>query len=133
MHRQELAICNKVLGDQHADTVTSMNSLALVLRYQGKYRESEATNQRALVGREEKLGKDHPDTLTSVYSLARLSELLHCYDEAMSLYRRACSGYQRRLGDSHPTTVACIDEFQDMLLTLDNLGRDETLCLVLSR
>ncbi|CUS08953.1 unnamed protein product, partial [Tuber aestivum] len=41
-----------VLGKDHPDTLTSVNNLALVLRYQGKYDESEAVNRRALEGRE---------------------------------------------------------------------------------
>jgi hypothetical protein len=50
----------------HPDTLTSVNNLALVLRYLGKYKQAEAMNQRALTGYEKALGVDHPSTLIRV-------------------------------------------------------------------
>jgi tetratricopeptide (TPR) repeat protein len=47
----------------HANTLTSMSNLALVLQDQGKYGEAEEMNRQALTGREKKLGVDHPNTL----------------------------------------------------------------------
>ena len=52
-----------------------MNSLAVVLRYQGKYDEAMKLNWRALKGRKKKLGVKHLDTLTSVDSLGKLAEV----------------------------------------------------------
>ncbi|KAF2818040.1 hypothetical protein CC86DRAFT_310088, partial [Ophiobolus disseminans] len=37
MHRQTLALKEKVLGPEHPDTLTSMNNLASVLRAHSKY------------------------------------------------------------------------------------------------
>ena len=37
MHRQALALRERVLGKEHPDTLTSMNNLASVLSRQGKY------------------------------------------------------------------------------------------------
>jgi hypothetical protein len=59
-----------MLGEEHPDTLTSLNRLAAVLRHQGRYEEAEEMNRRALKGREKMLGKEHPDTLISVSSLA---------------------------------------------------------------
>jgi hypothetical protein len=39
MHRQTLELREKVLGRQHPDTLSSINNLAEVLKYQGKYDE----------------------------------------------------------------------------------------------
>jgi tetratricopeptide (TPR) repeat protein len=85
-----------------------------VLRYQGKYKEAEKLNQRALEGREEKLGVRHPDTLTSAYCLAHLMHTLRQYTEAAELYQRACDGYTTQLGPDHPHTVACQKHFAAM-------------------
>jgi tetratricopeptide (TPR) repeat protein len=41
MHRQTLELKEKVLGQEHPSTLSSMNNLALVLRSQGKYKEAE--------------------------------------------------------------------------------------------
>ncbi|CUS10224.1 unnamed protein product, partial [Tuber aestivum] len=45
-------------------------NLAVVLRYQGEYGESESMNRRVLETREKVLGPDHPDTLVSINNLA---------------------------------------------------------------
>jgi hypothetical protein len=41
-----------------------------VLQYQGKYKEAEKLNRRALEGMEKELGVSYLDTLTSVSNLA---------------------------------------------------------------
>jgi tetratricopeptide (TPR) repeat protein len=66
MHRQKLARCEKVLGHEHPDTLTSMINLALVLDSQGKYEEAEAMHRQTLALREKVLGHEHPDTLASM-------------------------------------------------------------------
>jgi Tetratricopeptide repeat len=45
MNRQELALCEKVLGPEHPSTLTSMGNWALVLNSQGKYEEAESMNR----------------------------------------------------------------------------------------
>ncbi|CUS15401.1 unnamed protein product, partial [Tuber aestivum] len=62
----------KVLGPDHPDTLESLNNLALVLRNQGKYGESEGMHRRAIEGFEKVLGPDHPNTLKSLNNLAML-------------------------------------------------------------
>jgi tetratricopeptide (TPR) repeat protein len=47
-----------VLGNEHPDTLTSMNNLALVLRDQGKYEEAEEMYRQALRLKETALGKE---------------------------------------------------------------------------
>ncbi|KAI9778300.1 MAG: hypothetical protein M1816_004150 [Peltula sp. TS41687] len=86
--------CEKALGKEHPDTLTSVSNLASVLQHQGKYEAAEEMdrralegrekalkyeaaeemNRRALEGREKALGKEHPDTLTSVSNLALVLE-----------------------------------------------------------
>jgi hypothetical protein len=72
MHRRALTGCEKVLGVEHPETLTSISNLALVLQDQGKYRAAEEMGRRALTGREKVLGVEHPETLTSVNNLAYL-------------------------------------------------------------
>jgi tetratricopeptide (TPR) repeat protein len=92
MHRQELAICEKVLRKGHPDTLMSMNNLAAVLSSQGKYEAAEAMQRQTLAMREEVLGKEHPSTLTSVYCLADLLANQRRFQEAAVLYERAMKG-----------------------------------------
>jgi len=62
MHRQELAICEKVLGREHADTLTSVHCLAHLLSTSHRYSEYLALDKKACAGDETTLGKEHPTT-----------------------------------------------------------------------
>jgi ankyrin repeat protein/nucleoside phosphorylase len=58
MNRRALEASERVLGNEHPDTLASVGSLASVLRDQGKYEEAEAMNRRALEAREKVLGNE---------------------------------------------------------------------------
>jgi tetratricopeptide (TPR) repeat protein len=62
MNRRALDGREKVLGEEHPDTLKSFNNLASALQRQGKYEEAEAMIRRALDGCEKALGNDHPET-----------------------------------------------------------------------
>jgi tetratricopeptide (TPR) repeat protein len=102
--------CEKELGEQHPDTLTSVSNLALVLQYQGKYDEAEKMNRRALEETEKKLIKDHPNTLNTVYTLAYLLHRRKRYNEALGLYQKAYDGYKQKLvlGTQQPLHVLII-------------------------
>ena len=70
MHQQVLELKEKVLGQGHPDTLTSMNNLAAALRYQGKYEEAEQMHRQVLELSEKVLGQEHPDMLTSMKNVA---------------------------------------------------------------
>ena len=46
----------KELGKQHIDTLATVNDLALVLQYQGKYSAAVKLHRRAVEGKEKELG-----------------------------------------------------------------------------
>jgi tetratricopeptide (TPR) repeat protein len=92
------------LGPDHPDTAESLNNLAILYFYQGKYEQAEPLYQRALAIYEQQLGPLHPDTALSIWWLAVLSEQQQQYEKAASLYPRAFSIYERALGPQHPTT-----------------------------
>ena len=61
-NQRALAIREQVVGPHHPDTATSLNNLALLYQYQGKYAEAEPLFQRALAIYEQQLGASHPTT-----------------------------------------------------------------------
>ena len=69
MNQRALERSEKALGKGHPDTLHSVSTLAVILRYQEKYQEAERLKQRALNGKEA-LGKDHPNTPVIVNNLA---------------------------------------------------------------
>ena len=81
---QALAERKRVLGDDHPDTLMSMNSLAILYRAQGRYDEAEPLNLETLETRKRVLGDDHPDTLGSMNNLAVLYKSTGRYEEVLS-------------------------------------------------
>jgi tetratricopeptide (TPR) repeat protein len=65
-----LADCERILGPDHPDTLTSRNNLAAAYRAAGRAAEAIALHERTLADRERILGPDHPDTLQSRNNLA---------------------------------------------------------------
>ena len=97
-----LAIREKVLGPEHADTANSLNNLAFLLQPQGELAAARPLYERALAIREKVLGPEHPDTATSLNNLALL---LHDQGElaaARPLFERALAIREKVLGPEHP-------------------------------
>jgi hypothetical protein len=108
MVRGSISARTKTLGGENADTLASVDLLAIVLRNQGRYEEAEQMNRRALQGHEKVLGKEHPDTLTSVGNLALVLQGHGKYEEAEQMNRRALQGSEKVLGKEHPQTLASL-------------------------
>ena len=73
---------------EHPDTLTSMNNLAVVLGHQGKYEQAEEMHRHALALRETVLGKEHPSTLTSVNNLAGVLSDQGKYEQAEEMHNK---------------------------------------------
>lgn len=69
MNRRALERSEKALGNDHPDTLNSVSTLAVILRYQEKYEEAERLKRRARKGKEA-LRKDHANTPIIVNNLA---------------------------------------------------------------
>jgi CHAT domain-containing protein/Tfp pilus assembly protein PilF len=90
----------------------SLNNLALMYCYQGRYAEAEPLYRRSLQIWEARLGQDHPDVATCLNNLASLYDNQGRYAEAEPLYRRSLRIWEAKLGQDHP----------DVALSLNNLA-----------
>ncbi|HTS35820.1 MAG TPA: tetratricopeptide repeat protein [Candidatus Solibacter sp.] len=68
-----------VLGPESPDTLSSMESLARVLREEGQYADAEKLQRETLAGRQKILGAEDPDTAIAMSQLAMI-----LYDEGRS-------------------------------------------------
>lgn len=98
-----LEITERMLGEEHSETATSLNNLAILLKNQGDY-------ERALEIQEKVLGEEHPDTATSLNNLANLLSDQGDYEGAKSLYERALEIREKILGEEHPYTSRLVRE-----------------------
>ena len=60
-----LEICQRVLGEEHPDTLISMNNLALIFKGQGRAEEAMALMEDCTRMQKRVLGPDHPYTTDS--------------------------------------------------------------------
>src|SRR5271165_4756914 len=88
LYREALRIRHKVLGNEHPDTATSLNNLALLYHEMGEYAKAEPLYREALRIRQKVLGPEHPSTAASLNNLALLCFDLGQIDEATALARQ---------------------------------------------
>jgi tetratricopeptide (TPR) repeat protein len=71
-YRDALEKRRRVLGEEHPDTLTSINNMGVLLESQGKLAEAEPYYRDALEKRRRVLGEEHPDTLSSINNMGVL-------------------------------------------------------------
>ena len=94
----------KLLGNDHLDTLNTVHSLGIVFDNQGEYSKALEWYQRALDGREKTLGKDHLHTLNAVHNMANVFNNQGEYSKALEWHQRALDGRGKTLGKDHPDT-----------------------------
>ena len=72
MKREVLEKMQKILGDEHPNTITAIANLAITLGDQGKLEEAAAMEREVLEKRRKILGDEHPDTITAMANLAAI-------------------------------------------------------------
>ena len=95
----------RVLGEEHPDTLTSMNNLARTLADQGDYAGAWQLQERVLETQRRVLGEEHPNTLISMANLAATLSEQGDYTEARQLQERVLEVRTRILGEEHPDTL----------------------------
>ena len=116
----------KALGNEHPDTLTSLNDLANLLTDKRDYEGAEALYRRALELRERVLGSEHQNTLTTVNDIGNLLDRFRS-EEAEVFHRRAWEGRERVLGVEHRDTLKSMNNLSISLNRTD-LNASEFLC-----
>ena len=124
-----LEIRRRELGDEHPDTLISINNLAALYKEQGKYREAEPLMRDSLETKRRTLGDEHPDTLTSISNLAALFSSQGKYGEAESHFREVLEIRRRELGDEHSSTLISINNLGLLFKKQGKYGESEPLML----
>jgi eukaryotic-like serine/threonine-protein kinase len=100
-----LEIRRRVLGEDHPDTLDTMNKLALAYKVAGKLDLALPLYQQTLTKRTAGLGPDHADTLTSMNNLARVYQALGQLDLALPLFVQTLDKRKATLGPDHHHTL----------------------------
>lgn len=100
-----LADCERVLGPDHPDTLTTRSDLAAAYQSAGRQCEAIRLYERNVADFERVLGPDHPSTLISRSDLAEAYRWAGRLPEAIALYEHALGDFERVLGTDHPSTL----------------------------
>ena len=116
MYRRALMFRIAEYGDDHPNTLFSVNNLAILLTERGKLDEAEPLYRRALAGYDARLkNSKHANTMGVCNNLAGLLYTKGRLDEAESLFRRALEGRDVTLGKKHPDTLATAESLAILL------------------
>jgi tetratricopeptide (TPR) repeat protein len=118
-------IYKKVQGNEHRDTLSSLNNLGNVLNSLGNYKEAEEAHRQCLMIRKKVLGDEHPDTLSSLNNLGSVLNSLGNYKEAEEAHRQCLKIRKKVLGDEHPDTLSSLSNFGTVLSSLGNYEEAE--------
>jgi tetratricopeptide (TPR) repeat protein len=111
------------------ELATSLNHLALLYDYQGKYTKAEPLFKQSLEIRERQLGIDHPDVADSLNNLALLYEYQDKYSEAEPLLMRSLKIWERQLGVIHPFVAASLNNLAELYRSQGKYSEAEPLYL----
>jgi eukaryotic-like serine/threonine-protein kinase len=112
--RKALNIQQKLLGDDHHDTVDTMNNLANALQASNRINESELLYRKII-----SINRNHEDRqeylATNLTNLGNLLSEQENYTEAEQLLNEALEIRQRILGREHPRTAVTLNNLAQML------------------
>ncbi|MES2075274.1 MAG: tetratricopeptide repeat protein [Pseudomonadota bacterium] len=104
---ESLSQRQRVLGEDHVDTLLSKSNLAGLLRQQGRLDEAEFLERCVVEARARQLGAEHLDTLAARGSLAATLALQGDSGAALAIQDAVLEAYQRLLGGEHLLTLEC--------------------------
>ena len=112
--REALNIQQELLGDDHHDTVDTMNNLANALQSSNRIHESELLYRKII-----SINRNHEDRqeylATNLTNLGNLLSEQQNYTEAEQLLHEALEIRQRILGREHPRTAVTLNNLAQML------------------
>jgi len=124
-----LELRKRVLGEEHPNTLTSMNHLANLYHSQGRLAEAEPLFLRTLEIQKRVQGEEHKNTLTSMSGLAALYESQGRYAEAEPLMLQTLELHKRVLGEEHPNTLHSMASLAGLYVTRGRYAEAEPLFL----
>jgi serine/threonine protein kinase/Tfp pilus assembly protein PilF len=125
LQESALATRRRTLGEEHPDTLASINSMGALLQLQGRPAEAELCHREALEKHRRTLGEEHPDTLTSISQLGTLLQVQGRLAEAEPFHREVLETRRRTLSAEHRQTLISIGNMGALLQLQGRLAEAE--------
>ncbi|KAH7130102.1 hypothetical protein B0J11DRAFT_244108 [Dendryphion nanum] len=120
LQAKALEMFSRVVGDEHQDTLDSMDNLALTYRNQGQWKKAEELGVQVIETRKRVFGGEHQSTLISIGNLALTYGDQGQWKKAEELEVQVMETRKRVLGDKHPSMLTNIG---NLASTYRNLGQ----------
>jgi len=117
------------LGKNHPNTATSLNNLALLYAFMGRYGEAEPLYLRSVEIYETQLGKNDPSIVPSLNNLAALYKSMECYGEAESLFLRSLRILKTQLNCDLTDIALCLNNLALLYQSMERYDKVESLYL----
>jgi tRNA A-37 threonylcarbamoyl transferase component Bud32/tetratricopeptide (TPR) repeat protein len=124
-----LALRRRALGEEHRDTLETMNALALLYEEAGKYAQAEPLHTKVLEIRRRVLGGEHRSTLNSMNNLGVVYDEEGKYALAESIFAKALQGLRRTVGEEDAATLVAMKNLGDLYRTEGKYALAEPLLL----
>jgi len=122
LQERALETRRRVLGDDHTNTLASINAMGLLLNRMGKLDEVLPYYAEALEGMRRVHGDDDQATLILINNIGSLLNRMGKLEEARPYYEESLEGMRRLLGDDHQTTLILISNMGSLL---ERMGKFE--------
>lgn len=109
LQESALATRRRVLGEEHPETIRSINQMGLLLDSQGKLIDAEPYYIEAASKSQRELGEDHPSTLDYLSNIGNLLRARGNFDQAEPYILETLEKRRRVLGQEHPKTLISIN------------------------
>jgi predicted Zn-dependent protease len=96
------------MGRDHVDTISNLNSLALVYQAEQKYTDAEPLLVQVIESRRRLLGAEHPLVIASMTNLADLNRRQGNLKDAATRFAEVVELRRRVLGPDHPNTLSVV-------------------------
>jgi tetratricopeptide (TPR) repeat protein len=103
-----LAVRLASLGEQHPDTASSYNDLAIVYRELGRTKDAVAALEGAIAILENVFGESHPRVATAYNNFAVMQEGAGDYEGALEGYKRSLRIKEALLPENHPSIARTV-------------------------
>ena len=99
----------RLYGEQHVETIRSMNALASLYWDQGRYDEALELNEWAVEKARTGLGEENSETLTALNLKSAFMHETGHWDGLLTLRKNLLEQQRRTLGEEHPDTLDSMD------------------------
>ncbi len=119
----------RILGEEHPETMTSVNNLATVLSELELYDQADLLQNRDIEVSARLLGEEHPDTITSIANHGNSLRKRQRFDEAITYLDRALKGARKSMPADSQGTAFILGWYGSALRDLGRFAQAEPMLI----